>query len=111
MTNPAEHYSYRVRWSAEDDEYVGTVAELPSLSWLAPTRREAFEGIQDLATEVIADMQANAETVPVPMGERVFSGKFMVRVPAEVHRALAIEAAEQNVSLNQLAATRLAHAC
>lgn len=29
--NIAEHYSYRVNWSAEDQEFVGTVLELPSL--------------------------------------------------------------------------------
>ena len=40
----AEHYTYRVRWSTEDGSYVGTVAELPSLSWLADDRRAAFEG-------------------------------------------------------------------
>ena len=28
--NVADHYTYRVRWSAEDGEYVATVAELPS---------------------------------------------------------------------------------
>lgn len=30
-----DHYSYRVTWSAEDDEYVGLCTEFPSLSWLA----------------------------------------------------------------------------
>ena len=28
------HYTYQVSWSPEDGEYVGTVAEFPSLSWL-----------------------------------------------------------------------------
>ena len=28
------HYTYRVEWSPEDGEYVGLVAEFPSLSWL-----------------------------------------------------------------------------
>lgn len=27
-----EHYTYRVTWSAEDEEYVGLCAEFPSLS-------------------------------------------------------------------------------
>jgi len=30
-----DHYTYRVTWSVDDDEYVGLCAELPSLSWLA----------------------------------------------------------------------------
>jgi len=44
----AEHYTYRVRWSAEDAAYVGTVAEMPSLSWAVEDRGEAFAGIQRL---------------------------------------------------------------
>ncbi|MCP4549159.1 MAG: toxin-antitoxin system HicB family antitoxin, partial [bacterium] len=36
-----------------------------------------------------------------------FSGKFMVRVPPEVHRRLAIQAAEAGISLNRLASARL----
>ena len=54
--NVADHYAYRVRWSAEDGCHVGTVAELPSLSWLAPGRGEAFEGIRRLALKVVEDM-------------------------------------------------------
>jgi predicted HicB family RNase H-like nuclease len=33
----------------------------------------------------------------------------MVRVPPEVHRQLAIEAAESGVSLNRIASAKLAH--
>ena len=32
-----DHYTYRVTWSADDNEYVGLCAEFPSLSWLAET--------------------------------------------------------------------------
>ena len=28
------HYTYRIRWSEEDDQFVGLCTELPSLSWL-----------------------------------------------------------------------------
>jgi hypothetical protein len=38
----ATHYIYRVAWSPEDGEHVATVAEFPSLSWLAPTQAEAL---------------------------------------------------------------------
>jgi len=39
--------------------------------------------------------------------ERPYSGKFMIRIPPEQHRALAMEAARQGKSLNALAAERL----
>ena len=57
----ADHYTYRVTWSAEDDEFVGLCAEFPSLSWLAPTHEEAFAGIRKLVADCVADMEANGE--------------------------------------------------
>lgn len=38
----ASHYTYRVRWSAADGEFVASVAELPSLSWLDEDQVEAL---------------------------------------------------------------------
>ena len=107
MTN-AEHYTYRVRWSVEDAAFIGTVAEMPSLSWAADTQADAFTGIRSLVTDVLDDMLANGETPPEAIADRSYSGKFMVRVTPEAHRQLAIDAAEQHVSLNRLAASRLA---
>jgi predicted RNase H-like HicB family nuclease len=106
----ATHYTYRVAWSPEDGEHVATVAEFPSLSWLAPTQVEALRGIADVVRDVLADLAAVGEPIPEPLSERTYSGRFVVRVPAEVHRRLAREAAEQHVSLNRLVSDRLARA-
>lgn len=108
--NVADHYTYRVHWSAEDSAYVGAVAELPSLSWVAEDRTEAFENVQRLAAEVVDDMLGAGEQPPEAIADRDYSGKFMVRVPPELHRRLVLEAAEQHVSLNRLVSTRLAGA-
>jgi predicted HicB family RNase H-like nuclease len=53
-------------------------------------------------------MQRNAEPIPEPIASKHYSGKFMVRVPPEVHRNLALQAAEAGVSLNRLASSKLA---
>ncbi len=58
--------------------------------------------------DCVADMRTNREPVPEPMADRAYSGKFMVRVPPETHRALAIRAAEEGVSMNRLVSARLA---
>lgn len=102
-----DRYSYRVTWSEEDQEYVGLCAELPGLSWLEKTHEKALLGIRKLVKECITDMQANNEAVPEPIATKNYSGKFMVRVPPETHRSLAIQAAEAGVSLNRLVASRL----
>jgi predicted RNase H-like HicB family nuclease len=66
VTAPA--YAYRTEWSPEDGEYVGLVAEFPSLSWLAPVRSDAQRGIRELVDEVVADMRASGEPLPAPLG-------------------------------------------
>ena len=104
--NP-DHYAYRVIWSAEDDEFVGLCAEFPSLSWIEPTPEEAFSGIRRLVSEVMDDMSNDGDTPPEPIADRAYSGNFMVRVTPETHRALALRAAEEGVSLNRLVSARL----
>ena len=102
-----DRYTYRVTWSEDDNEYVGLCAEFPSLSWLARTPEAALRGIRKVVEDVVKDMQANGETIPEPIACRRYSGKFMVRVPPEIHRNLSIKAAESGVSLNRLASSKL----
>ncbi len=103
-----DHYTYRVTWSPEDGEHVGLCVEFPSLSWLAKTPEEALAGIRNVVAEVVADLQACGEAVPTPLAEKHYSGEFRVRIPPELHRQLALMAAEQGVSLNRLASAKLA---
>lgn len=105
----ADHYTYRITWSPDDGEYVGLCAEFPSLSWLAQTPVEALVGIRQVVVDVVAEMESNQETVPTPLSEKHYSGEFRVRIPPEVHRTLAIQAAEQGISLNRLASAKLAY--
>ncbi len=79
-----DHYSYLVTWSAEDSAFVGTCLECPGLSHVAQDRAEALSGIETLV------------------------GEFMTRVPAELHRRLAMEVAETGVSLKRLVSFKLA---
>lgn len=107
MTQLINRYTYRVTWSEEDQEYVASCVEFPSLSWLAATQEEALTGIKNLIKDCVDDMQANNERVPEPIASKHYSGKFLVRVPPETHRHLAMAAAEAGVSLNRLVASRL----
>jgi predicted HicB family RNase H-like nuclease len=102
-----DRYTYRVTWSEEDQEYVGLCAEFSSLSWLARTPEAALKGIRKVIAETIKDMRKNKEPIPEPLATKGYSGKFMVRVPPEVHRNLAMKAAEEGVSLNRLASSKL----
>ena len=102
------HYTYRVTWSAEDNEHVGLCAEFPSLSWLAPTPEKALSGIRRVVGGVVEEMKASGEVVPDALSEKTYSGRFMVRIPSMVHRTLATQAAEQGISINRLVSAKLA---
>ena len=103
-----EHYTYRVTWSAEDGERVGLCAEMPSLSWLADTPEATLSGIRAVVAEVVSDLLSSGEPVPEPLAERNYSGEFRVRIPPALHRKLAMDAHEQQVSLNRLVSAKLA---
>ena len=102
-----DHYTYRVTWSEEDGEHVGLCAEFPSLSWLASEPEAALKGIRQVVADVVADLEANGEQIPEPLAVKKYSGRFVVRIPPELHRELALEAAESGVSLNRLASDKL----
>ncbi len=64
------HYTYRVTWSQEDSEHVGLCAELPSLSWLAPTPEKALAGSRRVVSEAVVDMQAAGDSIPEALAEK-----------------------------------------
>ena len=103
-----DHYTYRVSWSPEDREYVATVIEFRSLSWLAPDPAAALLGLRDLVAQVVDELVTSGEPAPEPLADRQFSGEFRLRIPPALHRALAMEAAEQGVSLNRLVSAKVA---
>ncbi len=107
MAQKKDKYTYRVTWSEDDNEYVGLCVEFPSLSWLADSPEKSLIGIRKLVAEVLLDMANNLEAIPEPIATKNFSGKFMVRVPPDVHRKLAIQAAESGVSLNRIVSSKL----
>lgn len=104
-----DKYSYRVTWSDNDGEFVGLCAEFPSLSWLSKSQDAAFKGIRKLVADVLKDMtQQKEHPVPEPIATKHFSGKFVVRVPPELHRELILEAKEAGISLNRYVNLKLA---
>jgi predicted HicB family RNase H-like nuclease len=103
----SEFYTYRVIWSEEDQEHVGLCAEFPSLSYLDRNMSKALTGINNLVIDVIKDLLENGEPVPEILSKKEYSGKFLMRIPPEKHRELAIKAAEEKVSLNRYASAKL----
>ena len=107
MVKDYDRYTYRLTWSEDDGEHIGLCVEFPSLSWLGTTPEKALAGIRKLVESTLVDMAKDNEEPPEPIALKNYSGKFMIRVPPETHRMLAIRAAESGVSLNRLVSSKL----
>ncbi|MHB8334190.1 MAG: type II toxin-antitoxin system HicB family antitoxin [Acidimicrobiales bacterium] len=108
MREELNKYEYVVTWSDEDQEFIGTCLEFPSLSWLDASRTRAFNGIVSLVEAVVADMEETGEKIPDPLSVRQYSGKFQLRTSPHLHAQLVREAAEHGLSLNSFANQKLA---
>ena len=104
----ASDYTYRVFWSHDDEEFVGTCAEFPLLSYVGNDPTETLNGIIEVVEGALDILAEEGKEIPIPLGTYNFTGHFPLRMPPELHRVLAIEAAEQKVSLNRLITERLA---
>jgi predicted HicB family RNase H-like nuclease len=100
-------YAYRVEWSPDEEAYVGSCIEVPSLKRAAPTAEQAIADLASAVDQYVEDVQAWGERAPTPLSERSYSGTFVVRTSPELHGRLAIEAAEQRVSMNQWVVQKL----
>lgn len=79
--SPVAQYRYSVQWSPEDQEFMATVLEFPSLSWLDEDQFEALRGIERLVSEVIDELTQSGEAAPEPIAMQKFSGRLNLRVP------------------------------
>lgn len=102
-----DHYTYRVFWTEEDQQYVATCAEFPSLSWLDRSPEKALVGIRKVVGQCVEEMQTSGESIPEALATKSYSGRFIVHVPPQLHRHLATQAAESGVSLNRLVSHKL----
>jgi predicted RNase H-like HicB family nuclease len=99
-------YTYRAEWSSEFNEYIGRCLELPWLSRRAPTPKDAIASVEQAVDEYLAEHEGVG--IRRPLTDRKFSGRFYVRTSPMLHARLAVEAAEQNVSMNQWIVSKLA---
>jgi predicted HicB family RNase H-like nuclease len=71
------------------------------------TPNKALTEIEQVLEESIKWLEEAKEPVPEPFGLKKFKGNLTLRVPAEIHRKLAIKSAEEGVSVNQYILSRI----
>ena len=100
-------FALKVFYSEEDQCFVATCAEFPSLSGLGNSRFEAMEETEKVVLLSLEDMDKKGEELPQPLSLEQYSGKISLRISPEKHRELALESHLEKISMNQLIANKL----
>ena len=82
--------------------YVGYVPELRGCITQAETKEEILTMLEDAKEAWLSSALEAGLTIPEPVREEDFSGKFNLRIPKSLHMRLAMKAKVEGVSLNQL---------
>ena len=100
-------YIYRVTWSDGEQAFLGQCAELPRLRATGSTAERALFSIRKRARAELSALRRRGEKLPIPLAETYFSGQLRIRMPPTLHRRLALEAAEDAMSLNHYIVSKL----
>jgi predicted RNase H-like HicB family nuclease len=118
MSDPIEKYlqlPYHIRlvrdqWEDGTLGWFAEIEELPGCMTQGESPDETVARLRDAMHSWIEDALERGESIPLPRREEGYSGKFLLRVPRNLHAALARQAETDGVSLNAFVATALAYA-
>jgi predicted HicB family RNase H-like nuclease len=104
----ARDYLRVVEWSPKDRCFVGSAPPLIGPCCHGATEASVIRQLKRIVEDWIRLRDAEGIALPPPDGPASYSGRFLLRVPAPVHQALALKARAAGKSLNSYCAERLA---
>jgi len=90
--------------------YVAEIEDLPGCFTQGETLEETYENMDEARQLWLESAYEDGLDIPLPRGEREYSGKFNVRFPKSLHRRLDQMAFREGISLNQLLVSTLSRA-
>jgi predicted RNase H-like HicB family nuclease len=105
----ARPYRMEVRGSPGEG-YLASAPELPGCVTAGETPEAALAALRDAMATWLEAAAVASDPIPEPseIPEGRFTGRMLLRMPTALHRALAQQAAREDVSVNQLATTLIA---
>ena len=94
----------------EGGTWFACVRELPGCMTEGDTENDALMMLEDAMRSWIEVALERGMRIPEPKPEPAYSGRFVVRVPKNLHRAVAERARTEGTSLNQFVVAALAEA-
>ena len=107
----AKDFMKVVEWSEEDGCFIGSAPPLVGQCCHGDTEEEVYRQLAVIVPDVIETYERRGFALPKPTANKSYSGKFIVRMNPEVHRAVAIRAMLERRSLNSYIEAALERAC
>lgn len=99
-----------IEWSEEDGIFIGSAPPLIGHCCHGATEADVARQLAVIVADLVADVIDGKMPAPTPPPDKVYSGKFLVRVSPELHKKSVLKAMARGESLNQFVAEALAEA-
>lgn len=96
----SDRYLKIVEWSVEDQCYIGTCPGLMLGGIHGDDEVKVYRELCQAVEEWIEIYEQDGESLPTETAGRDYSGRFVLRVGKDLHKALAIDAMRHGESLN-----------
>jgi predicted HicB family RNase H-like nuclease len=110
VRNFAKRYVKLVEWSEEDNCFVGSAPPLIGECCHGATEAKVIDQLTGIVEEWVKTLLEDGEKLPEATANKLYSGKFIIRLRPELHKVLALQALAKGESLNQFVVERLSAA-
>ena len=100
MKKKSDAYLKVVEWSEEDQCYIGTSPGLMFGGVHGSSEKKVYDELCKVVEEWVDQAEKEGVVLPEATAGKNYSGKFVLRVGPESHKALAIRALQSGESLN-----------
>ena len=100
MKKRSDAYLKVVEWSEENQCYIGTSPGLMLGGVHGTTENKVYEELCQVIDEWVEQSDSDGIPLPSATANKKYSGKFVIRVGEDVHKALSIRAMQKGESLN-----------
>lgn len=100
MNAKSKAYMKVVEWSEEDRCYIGSAPPLIGQCCHGDSEEDVYRQLAAIVDEWVEQLERDGKPLPDSSANKDYSGKFIVRVSPEIHKAVAIRASLEHQSLN-----------
>jgi predicted HicB family RNase H-like nuclease len=110
MMKQAKHYLKLVEWSEEDQCYLGSSPGFLGPCCHGKDETKVYKQLGQIIEDWIERYKKENKPLPESFASKHFSGKFVLRVGEDLHKALAIKATLAEESMNTYCTKQLKEA-